>query len=73
MNRSIHFYIAHIWFLINAFACLYPPLYWEVSNYSELIFGFPASFIYFMSTALSVTLSVLYSFWYETLAGEFQS
>lgn len=73
MHRSIHFYIAHLWFLINAFICLYPPLYWEAGKYNELILGFPASFIYFMATGLSVTLSILYSFWYETSTGEFQS
>lgn len=73
MNKSLHAYIVHLWFLVNAFLCLYPPLYWEAGKATHLTLGFPTSFVYFMSTALSVTLSILYAYWYEISVGEFQS
>jgi hypothetical protein len=73
MKRSTSFYFVRAWFLLNVFISLYPPLYWAASKHTELIFGFPASFIYFIVVSVSITFSILFACWQDSSAGELTS
>lgn len=72
MPNIFHRHIVRAWFLINVFVCLYPPLYWSAGNIQVFILGLPASFIYFMSISISVTLSILYAYGEESNSEELQ-
>ena len=72
MPNISHYHIVRGWFLINLFVCLYPPLYWAVGKSQAFVLGLPASFIYFMSISISVTLSILYAYWEESNSEELQ-
>ncbi|MGP1718069.1 MAG: hypothetical protein ACTS9Y_12895 [Methylophilus sp.] len=65
MQQHFKYLIARVWFLINLFFSLYPPLYWEVGSSQKIVFGLPLSFIYFAAIAISITLSILYAYWEE--------
>lgn len=57
--------IVRIWFLLNLFFSLYPPLYWQVGAIQKQLFGLPLAFVYFIAIAISITLSILYAYWEE--------
>lgn len=61
-----HYHIVKVWFLINLFLSLYPPLYWKIGSSHELMFGLPVTLIYFIVICTSITLSILYAYWEES-------
>ena len=65
MQQHYKYLIGRIWFLINLFLSLYPPLYWHVGASQQLVFGLPLAFVYFIAIAISITLSILYAYWEE--------
>lgn len=73
MPNIYHRRLAKIWFLVNLFIALYPPLYWWVENQrtvsaSEL----PITFVYFLVISISITLSILYAYWADSQSEEWQ-
>lgn len=66
MSKTYHYQIVRVWFLINLFVSLYPPLYWEAGRGNASILGFPIAFVYFALVCLSITLSILYAYWEES-------
>lgn len=72
-KKSIHVHVVRVWFLLNVFVALYPPLYWAASEHRELLLGLPATFVYFTVVSLSITLSILYAFWQDASSGELTS
>lgn len=66
MPRIYHYHVVSIWFLMNLFISLYPPLYWNVGSSHTLLFGLPITLIYFLSICVSITLSILYAYWEES-------
>ncbi len=70
MHTQLHVYLVRIWFLLNAFAALYPPIYWAVGNSTVMVIGLPISLLYFMGISLSLTLNILYAYWQERTHGE---
>ncbi len=73
MNQSIKFYVVRIWFLLNVFVSLYPPLYWAAGAYQQMVLGLPASLVYFSGVSISITCSILFAYWQEAVSGEFSS
>ena len=67
MPKTYHYHIVRAWFLINLFISLYPYLYWEIGSSRALFLGLPVAFIYFISICISITLSILYAYWEESV------
>ena len=73
MRPHLHFYLARLWFVLDAIIALAPPLYWSADNYKGLILGMPATLFYFSVVCLSIVCSILYAYWEESARGEFAS
>ncbi len=70
MPQSYHYYIVRVWFLLNVFVSLYPPLYWDFGSNHTYILELPLAFLYFASISISITLSILYAYWEEATREE---
>jgi hypothetical protein len=73
MLQQRHFYLARLWFVLDAVIALTPPLYWSADNYKDPILGMPATLFYFSVVCLSIVGSILYAYWEESARGTFVS
>lgn len=69
----IHFYLARLWFLVNAVIALLPQLHWAVEGYGKPVFGQSATLAYFLFISFSITASLIYAYWEESARGAFES
>jgi len=61
-----------IWFALDAFLALFPPVYWVAAQPRPRIFGFPGSIIYFGSLGIFITASLLAAYWNDEKRGAFK-
>lgn len=69
----IHFYLARIWFLLNAVIALLPQLHWAAAGNGQLLFGYSATLVYFLAISLSIAASLIYAYWEESSRGVLNS
>jgi membrane associated rhomboid family serine protease len=58
--RSVYIWI---WFALDAFLALFPPVYWVAAQPKPKIFGFPCSIVYFGALGIFITASLLAAYW----------
>lgn len=59
-----HRLITRIWFLMNAVATLFPPIY-LVLDEKYSVAGLPLTLVYFLAVSASCGMSVIYANWIE--------
>jgi len=52
--RSVYIWI---WFALDAFLALFPPVYWVAAQPKPKIFGFPCSIVYFGALGIFIVAS----------------
>jgi hypothetical protein len=62
-----------IWFALDAFLALFPPVYWVAAQPTPTIFGLPCSIIYFGALGVFVTASLLAAYWDDERRGAFEA
>jgi hypothetical protein len=61
-----------IWFALDAFLALFPPVYWVAAQPKPKILGFPCSIVYFVGLGILVTASLLAAYWDDERRGAFK-
>jgi hypothetical protein len=61
-----------IWFALDAFLSLFPPVYWVAAQPKPKLFGFPCSIIYFGALGIFITASLLAAYWDDETRGAFK-
>jgi len=67
--RSVYIWI---WFALDAFVALFPPVYWIAAQPKPNIFGFPCSIIYFEGLGIFITASLLAAYRDDERRGAFK-
>jgi hypothetical protein len=60
-----------IWFALDAFIALFPPVYWVAAQPKPTIFGLPCSIVYFCAVSIVITASLLAAYWDDEGRGAF--
>jgi hypothetical protein len=66
--RSLYIWI---WFALDAFIALFPPVYWVAGQPIPGIFGLPSSIVYFVALGIVITASLLMAYWDDERRGAF--
>jgi hypothetical protein len=61
-----------IWFALDAFLALFPPVYWVAAQPKPKIFGFSCSIVYFVGLGIFITASLLAAYRDDERRGAFQ-
>ena len=67
--RSVYIWI---WFALDAFLALFPPVYWIAAQPQPNILGFPCSIIYFGGLGICITASLLAAYRDDERRGVFK-
>ena len=65
MHSQLHHHLARAWFLANALVALLPPVHWAVGSGTHSWLGLPLALVYFLGVSLSLTLNIVYAYWYD--------
>jgi len=60
-----------VWFALDAFLALFPPVYWLAAQPKPTLFGFPCSIIYFCALGIFITASLLAAYRNDERRGAF--
>lgn len=60
MRQSLPLFVK-VWFALDLFLALFPPLHWGVSR-SEPVFGIPAALLYLFGLSLFMAASVVVAY-----------
>jgi hypothetical protein len=61
-----------IWFALDAFLALFPPVYWVAAQPRPKLFGLPCSIVYFGALGMFITGSLLAAYWDDERRGAFK-
>lgn len=50
------------WFALDAFLCLFPPLYWWADGRTEPILGVPVALLYFLAVSACTVASIVFAY-----------
>jgi hypothetical protein len=66
--RSLYVWI---WFALEAFIALFPPIYWLVGQPKPTILGLPSSIVYCVALCIVIAASLLAAYWDDERRGAF--